>query len=63
MLDKLAQARKFLVTALGSLLTVLTFTHNLPFLPANVSAAVGIGIAAITSILTWLVPNAKPALP
>jgi hypothetical protein len=57
MLTKLAEARKFLVTGLGSLLTVLTFTQHVPFLPGNVATAVGISIATITTLLTWLVPN------
>lgn len=39
-----------LTNAVGLLLTVLTFTHNLPFVPANMETLVGSAIA----VLTWV---------
>jgi hypothetical protein len=60
MLSQLSSAKKALAAALGMVLTVLTFTHNLPFVPAQWEAVVGVVLAVLTPIATWLTPN-KPA--
>lgn len=60
MLDKLASIRKALVAGIGGLLTALTFTQNFDWiLPGSTSTTVGVVITVLTTVLTWLVPNAK----
>jgi hypothetical protein len=60
MLDKINEYRKFLISVLTSVATVLTFVGGIPFIPANVHTAVGIIVAAIGSLLVAITPN-KPA--
>jgi energy-converting hydrogenase Eha subunit F len=57
MLAQLASIQKFLASAIGVLLVVLTYTHNLPFVPAQWESVVGVVIAVLTPISTWLVKN------
>ena len=61
MLSQLSQIRKALVSALGVALTALTFAHTLTFLPASWVATVGVVLAVLTPIATWLTPNSDPA--
>ncbi len=62
LLQKLLQSNKALVSGAGVALTAVTLTHNLSAIrPANVQGPVGVVLAVLTPILTWLVPNAKPA--
>lgn len=50
--------RKAIASALGVLLTVLTFAYGLPFL-GQYHIVIGIVVAILTPIATYLVPN-KP---
>lgn len=56
MLSQLSNAKKALAAAVGVALTVLTFTHNLPFIPAQWETVVGIVMGVLTPIATWLAP-------
>lgn len=56
MLSSLKGSLKAVAGFLGVLLTVLTFTHNIPFLPASLEAAVGVGIMVLTPIVAWFAP-------
>lgn len=60
MFSQLASVQKFLVSALGMVLTVLAFTDKIPFLPGPWHVVVVTLVAVLTPIMTWLVPN-KPA--
>lgn len=53
----LAEIRKALVTGVGSLLTVFTFVNGFGFLPANLHTVVGVCLAVLTTVSTWLIPN------
>lgn len=57
----LATIRKFLVSAVGGAVTALTLIDKIPFLPHTVTGPVGIVLAVLTPILTYLVPNKTPA--
>jgi hypothetical protein len=59
MLATVAAWRKSLAAALGSLVTALAFTHNIPFLPASLTTEIGVVVAVLTPIITWLVPPNK----
>jgi hypothetical protein len=63
MLAKLASIRKAIATAIGVVLTVLTFvTHNFGgIIPAHYMALVGSVFAILTTVATFLVPNKTPA--
>lgn len=61
MLATVAAWRKSLAAALGSLVTVLAFTHNIPFLPASFVTEVGVVLGVLTPVITWLVPPNKVA--
>lgn len=57
-MDTLKSIAKAIVAGLGALLTALTFAHQFDsFLPGPVHTIVGIVIAVLTPLLTWLVPN------
>lgn len=60
MLSQFASIRKAVVAALGVALTALTFAHTLTFLPASWVATVGVLLAVLTPIATWLTPNRAP---
>lgn len=60
MLTFFASAKKAVVAAVGVALTALTFAHSLTFLPAQWTVAVGVVLAILTPVATWLAPN-KPA--
>ncbi len=53
----LASARKAVATAVGGLLTVLTFAHSIPFLPSGWVGFMGVAIAFLTAVATYVVPN------
>lgn len=57
MLTTLAQWRKALASGIGTLLTILTFTGNLPFIPSTWVTTIGVVVGILTPIATWLVPN------
>jgi hypothetical protein len=57
MLSKLAEIKKFLVSALGMLLTILAATNKIPFLPPEWHVGATAVAAVLTPILTWLVKN------
>ncbi len=57
----LANAKKAVATAAGVALTALLFAHSLTFLPVGVENVVGIVIAVLTPVVTWLVPGPKTA--
>lgn len=58
MLDKLREIRKAVATGIGSLLAVLSFVAGFSgLLPTGVAATLGTVIAALTTFMTWLVPN------
>lgn len=61
MLSKLGEVQKFLVSALGMVLTVLAFTDKIPLLPTTWHVGVVAVIAILTPILTWLTPNKAPS--
>lgn len=61
MLDKLAQIRKAIAAAVGVALTALTFAHTLTFLPGSWTTSIGVLLAVLTPIATYLTPNAAPA--
>jgi hypothetical protein len=63
-MDKLKEIRKAVVAFLGSLIMVLTFVTN-SFgwaLPSNGEAILLTVVGVLTTVVTWLVPNA-PATP
>lgn len=59
MLIFLSEAKKAIVSALGVALTGLTFAHGLTFLPGSWIAPVGVLLAILTPIATWLTPGPK----
>lgn len=62
MLAKLSEIRKAIVSAIGVVLTILTFvTHNFGgLLPASWTAIIAAIIGVLTVVATWATPN-KPA--
>lgn len=48
---------KALTSALGVALTVLGLADKIPFLPGSWHHTVGLLLAVLTPIATWLVPN------
>jgi hypothetical protein len=64
MFDFINESRKALVSAIGTVLSVVIFTHNFDsFLHGNVCLAVGLASVVLTPVATWLVPNkAKESL-
>ncbi len=53
----LSNIRKFVVSAIGITITVLTFTTHLGFLSPAWTDTAGALAGALTSILVYLVPN------
>lgn len=53
-------ARKAIAAALGMLLTVLTLLDKIP-LGGHINLIVGIVLAVLTPVVTWLVPNKAKA--
>lgn len=64
MFAKLAEIRKAIVTALGLVLTVLTFvTNNFGgLLPTSATTLVASIVAVVTVVLTYLTPNKTAAV-
>lgn len=56
-LPALSSVRKAVAAAVGSLLTVLTFAHSLPFIPAQYETLIGVVLGVLTPLATWLIPN------
>jgi hypothetical protein len=59
----LSGIRKAIASAVGVALTALTFAHHFSFLPSTWQTVIGILIAVLTPIVTWLVPNKTPEEP
>jgi hypothetical protein len=57
MLASFASIKKALAAAVGVALTVLTFTHNLPFVPVQFEAIVGVVIGVLTPVSVWFAKN------
>ncbi len=63
MLDFINEGRKALVCAIGTVLSVVIFTHNFDsFLHGNVCLAIGLALVVLTPVATWLVPNKAKSL-
>jgi hypothetical protein len=61
MLSKLSEWSKAIVTGVGTLVTILTFTNNLPFIPSAWHTTIGVVLGVLTTVVTWLTPNKPPA--
>lgn len=58
--NKVRESRKVVVTAAGSVLTVLTALQTIPW-PEDASHYLAFAFVAATAVVTWWTPNAESA--
>lgn len=61
MFAALAGIRKAIASGVGVALTALTFANVIPFIPGSIHSQIGIALAILTPVATWLIPNKAPA--
>lgn len=60
--QKARESRKAIVSGLGALLTALTLLNRFSFLvPAQYKKQITVAISFLTTIMTYLTPNDRPA--
>ena len=59
-MTKLAEVRKAIAAALGSLLTVLVLVGPFANFIPGAHVTIGVLVAILTPIITWAVPNSLP---
>lgn len=57
----LGNIAKALASAIGVAVTVLTVADKIPFVPGPWHVTIGVILAVLTPVATWLVPNKAKA--